>query len=132
MTNVPPYRVLSYSGKKPWLVYFHSPRCFHCYEMYPDFAIAGINLRNSVHLGKVNCVSERGLCQHEQITSYPSLRLYLPRSRHQQFSSVITLPVRDHETLLKQIKPHLNKYDASLFDDDLGIRGGVHMKHDEF
>ncbi|GBP03388.1 hypothetical protein EVAR_73942_1, partial [Eumeta japonica] len=27
---------------KPWLIYFHSPRCYRCYEMYADFAIAGM------------------------------------------------------------------------------------------
>ncbi|KAI8422500.1 hypothetical protein MSG28_006316 [Choristoneura fumiferana] len=97
------------SGKKPWLVYFHSPRCYRCYEMYADFAIAGILLNNAVNLGKVNCLNERGVCQHEHITSYPSLRLYLNRNRQQRFSSVISIQVQDYNSLLKHIKAHLTQ-----------------------
>ncbi|CAB3223857.1 unnamed protein product [Arctia plantaginis] len=116
------------SGKKPWLVYFHSPRCYKCYEMFSDFAIAGILLNNAVQLGKVNCLNERNLCQHEQIMSYPSLRLYLNRSPNQRFSSVITIQVKDHESMLQDIKPHLIKYDEHLL---AGFERG-YIKHDEF
>lgn len=119
------------SGIKPWLVYFHSPRCYRCYEMYADFAIAGILLNNAVQLGKVNCLNERGLCQHEHITSYPSLKLYLGRNSRQRFSSVVTLQVRDHKSILEEIEPHLRRYDASL----LATRDGAasnSIRHDEF
>ncbi|XP_047985377.1 dnaJ homolog subfamily C member 10-like [Leguminivora glycinivorella] len=114
------------SGKKPWLVYFHSPRCYRCYEMYADFAIAGILLNNAVNLGRVNCLNERGVCQHEHITSYPSLRLYLNRNTHQRFSSVTSIHVQDYASLLKHIKAHLMTYDETLL-------AGIDMKsrHDE-
>ncbi|XP_075974540.1 dnaJ homolog subfamily C member 10-like [Anticarsia gemmatalis] len=118
------------SGKKPWLVYFHSPRCYRCYEMFSDFAITGILLNNAVQLGKVNCVNERSLCQHEQIMSYPSLRLYLGRNQHQRFSSVVTIQVRDYETMMEEIKPHLMKYDKNLL---AGLdRKTFEIQHDEF
>lgn len=119
---------LNPSGKKPWLVYFHSPRCYRCYEMFSDFAIAGIMLNNAVHLGKVNCVNERSLCQHEQVMSYPSLKLYLSRNENQRFSSVINIQVRDYQSMLDEIKPHLMKHDQNLlagFDNRKNI-------HDEF
>ncbi|XP_049867946.1 dnaJ homolog subfamily C member 10-like [Pectinophora gossypiella] len=120
------------SGKKPWLVYFHSPRCFRCYEMYADFAIAGILLNNAVQLGKVNCMNERGLCQHEQITSYPSLRLYLGRNHQHRFSSVISIPVKEYTSMLEEIKPHLRKYDPHLLAEIDDIRVRSHGFHDEF
>ncbi|XP_059049621.1 dnaJ homolog subfamily C member 10-like [Achroia grisella] len=122
------------SDRKPWLVYFHSPRCYRCYEMYTDFAITGILLNNAVQLGKVNCITDRGLCQHEQITSYPSIKLYLGRSPRQQFSSVISFKVKDYTSLINEIQPHLVNYENILSGvDDLGIRGqAFHVKHDEF
>ncbi|CAH0581155.1 unnamed protein product [Chrysodeixis includens] len=120
-------------GKKPWLVYFHSPRCYSCYEKYSDFAVAGLLLNNAVQLGKVNCVNERNLCQHEQIMSYPSLKLYLNRNQHQRFSSVITIQVKDYESLLQEIKPLLKRYDESLLAGlDPSVRKSFDIKHDEF
>ncbi|KAM3959604.1 LOW QUALITY PROTEIN: dnaJ homolog subfamily C member 10-like [Aphomia sociella] len=121
--------------KKPWLVYFHSPRCYKCYEMYTDFAITGIFLNNAVQLGKVNCLTDRGLCQHEQITSYPSLKLYLGRNPQQRFSSVITIKIKDYSSLIQDVRTHLENYgdDVLTVGDDLGIRGqSFHVKHDEF
>ncbi|XP_053612319.1 uncharacterized protein LOC128676307 [Plodia interpunctella] len=119
------------SHKKPWLVYFHSPRCYRCYEMYADFAMAGIFLNNAVELGRVNCVSERSLCQHEQISSYPTLRLYTPRQRR-AFSSVVNIKLDDYNRILKQIKAHLAN-DDDVAGLDIGVRSqGFHVKHDEF
>ncbi|CAG4972301.1 unnamed protein product [Parnassius apollo] len=119
-------------NKKPWLVYFHSPRCYHCYEKYPDFAIAAIFLGNVVNFGKVNCITERNLCQHEHITSYPSLRLYLTRNLYQSYSSVISLKIRDYSGIINDIRPHLANYDTDLLAglDKIGL-GGMHFKHDE-
>ncbi|CAK1601248.1 unnamed protein product [Parnassius mnemosyne] len=119
-------------NKKPWLVYFHSPRCYHCYEKYPDFAIAAIFLGNVVNFGKVNCITERNLCQHEHITSYPSLRLYLTRNLYQSYSSVISLKIRDYSAIINDIRPHLANYDTDLLAglDKIGLEG-MHFKHDE-
>ncbi|CAH2239250.1 jg21888 [Pararge aegeria aegeria] len=94
-------------GKKPWLVYFHSPRCYHCYERYPDFAILSIHLSKSINFGKVNCLSDRSLCQHEHITSYPSIRLYLNRNQHNTASRVVALHPKEYTALLQEIRPHL-------------------------
>ncbi|KAL0831099.1 hypothetical protein ABMA28_001971 [Loxostege sticticalis] len=122
------------SGKKPWLVYFHSPRCYRCYEMFADFAITGMTLKKALNVGKVNCLTDRGLCQNEQITSYPSLRLYLNRNHRQTFSSVVNLQLKDHQQLVHDVRRHLGRYDQSLLDEvDLGVRSqGIHAKHDEF
>ncbi|RVE52633.1 hypothetical protein evm_002752 [Chilo suppressalis] len=122
------------SYRKPWLVYFHSPRCSHCYVHYADFSIAGIFLRKAVEVGKVNCISDRSLCQNEHITSYPSLRLYLPRNDYQTFSRVISVQLKDYNGLLEEIKEYLTHYDDSLLDRiDFGIRNQrFNIKHDEF
>ncbi|CAH2076087.1 unnamed protein product, partial [Iphiclides podalirius] len=119
-------------NKKPWLVYFHSPRCYHCFEKFPDFAIASIFLGNVVNFGRVNCITERSVCQNEHITSYPTLRLYLPRNHYQSHSSVVKLKIRDHSSIIDDIRPHLANYDQDLLAglDKIGVRG-VHFKHDE-
>lgn len=86
-----------------------------------------------MQLGKVNCVTERSLCQNEQIMSYPSLKLYLNRNQHQRFSSVITIQVRDYESMLEEIKPLIKRYDANLLAGlDPSIRKSFDIKHDEF
>ncbi|KAH9635519.1 hypothetical protein HF086_013046 [Spodoptera exigua] len=119
--------------RKPWLVYFHSPRCFACYEKYPTFAIAGYFLNNAVQMGRVNCISERGICQQEQIMSYPTLKLYLSRNQRQRFSTVINIPLKDYETVLKEVKYHLRRYDESLLAGiEQNVRKSIHINHDEF
>ncbi|KAF9409909.1 hypothetical protein HW555_010841 [Spodoptera exigua] len=119
--------------RKPWLVYFHSPRCFACYEKYPAFAIAGYFLNNAVQMGRVNCISERGICQQEQIMSYPTLKLYLSRNQRQRFSTVINIPLKDYETVLKEVKYHLRRYDESLLAGiEQNVRKSIHINHDEF
>ncbi|XP_068632587.1 dnaJ homolog subfamily C member 10-like [Battus philenor] len=118
-------------NKKPWLVYFHSPRCYHCYEKYPDFAIAAIYLGNVVNFGKVNCIMERNLCQHEHITSYPSLRLYLARNIHQRHSSVITLNIKNYSDIINDIRAHLASYDTDLLAGLDKISLELQFKHDE-
>ncbi|CAH0702556.1 unnamed protein product [Spodoptera exigua] len=119
--------------RKPWLVYFHSPRCFACYEKYPAFAIAGYFLNNAVHMGRVNCISERGICQQEQIMSYPTLKLYLSRNQRQRFSTVINIPLKDYETVLKEVKYHIRRYDESLLAGiEQNVRKSIHINHDEF
>ena len=90
-------------------------------------------LNNAVQLGKVNCVTERGVCQHEQIMSYPSLKLYLNRNQRQRFSSVITIQIRDYESMLQEIKPLLRGYDESLLAGiEPSVRKSFDIKHDEF
>ncbi|XP_041988396.1 dnaJ homolog subfamily C member 10-like [Aricia agestis] len=113
------------SNKKPWLVYFHSPRCYRCYEMFPEFATVSILLKDSMLYGKVNCVSERSLCHNENINSYPSLRLYLPR-RGSNMATVRSISVRDFENIIEDIKPHLARFDSNMLVDlDMAIRSHI-------
>ncbi|CAG9113691.1 unnamed protein product [Plutella xylostella] len=121
-------------GGRPWLVYFHSPRCRHCYEMYSDFAVAAALLENAVQAGKVNCLTERSLCQQEQIMSYPSIKLYLSAGEDHAFSSVISVPVTDYQGIIDVIRPHLVKYNENLLDgvDKWGLDPPTfHVKRDE-
>ncbi|XP_013142421.1 PREDICTED: dnaJ homolog subfamily C member 10-like [Papilio polytes] len=90
--------------KRPWLVYFQSPQCYHCLEKYPDFALASIFMGKVVNFGKVNCASERNLCQQEHITSQPTLRLYI---RSQQGYKSVSLDLDDYNTLMDEVRPYL-------------------------
>ncbi|CAH0714256.1 unnamed protein product, partial [Brenthis ino] len=117
-------------NKKPWLIYFHSPRCYRCYEMYPDFAIVANMLSNSMHFGKVNCMTERTLCQHEYINSYPSIRLYLNRNKQNTVSRVVPIQPKGYMELIKDIKPHLRGYDENILLDieSMGIKSHIRFR----
>ncbi|XP_013178456.1 PREDICTED: dnaJ homolog subfamily C member 10-like [Papilio xuthus] len=120
--------------KRPWLVYFHSPRCHHCYEKYPDFALASIFMGKVVNFGKVNCLSERNLCQQEHITSYPTLKLYLRNRHHGAGYRVLHLRIRDYKSIMDEVRPYLpNQYhDANLLGGLHGFAPQMfHFKHDE-
>ncbi|XP_038214452.1 dnaJ homolog subfamily C member 10-like [Zerene cesonia] len=106
------YRVTG--EQKPWIVYFHSPRCYRCYELYPDFAIIAHHLNNVVNFGKVNCLTERHVCQQEYINSYPSIRIYLNKNERQPYKAVVNLPVSEYSQLLSDLKPHLRDYNDDI------------------
>ncbi|XP_045534526.1 dnaJ homolog subfamily C member 10-like [Papilio machaon] len=118
--------------KRPWLVYFHSPRCYHCFEKYPDFALAAIFMGKVVNFGKVNCLNERNLCQQEHITSYPTLKMYL-RNQHQGYR-VSTLRIGDYKAIMDEVRPYLPNInrDANLLGGLHSFTPGMfHFKHDE-
>ncbi|XP_026500691.2 dnaJ homolog subfamily C member 10-like [Vanessa tameamea] len=115
------------STKKPWLIYFHSPRCYHCYVMYPDFVIAAFHLENSLQFGKVNCITERNICQHEHIQSYPTIKLYLNRDQHRA-TRVVTFQPKDYARLIEEIKPHLTRYNEIPGINNIEIKSHINFR----
>lgn len=101
---------------RPWMVYFHSPKCYHCYEMFPDFMIAAMSLKNSVNFGQLDCIAERSLCRTEQVTKYPTLKLYYKKHKRTTFDSV-TISVRYYLHIINDIKTYL-QYEDDLFSDN--------------
>ncbi|XP_045532106.1 dnaJ homolog subfamily C member 10-like [Pieris brassicae] len=101
-------------SEKPWVVYFHSPRCYKCYEMYTDFAIIAHQLSNVINFGKVNCITERQICQQEYINSYPSLHIYSNENERQPYRAVVNLEVSSYSQLWKDIRPHLKDYNDDI------------------
>ncbi|CAH2108033.1 unnamed protein product [Euphydryas editha] len=113
--------------KKPWLVYFHSPRCYHCYEMYPDFVITSYHLGNNLQYGKVNCITERSICQQEYISHYPTIKLYLNRDQHHS-STVIIFKPKHYKKLIEDIKPHLVRYGDDFGIKNIDIKSHIYFK----
>ncbi|XP_022128677.2 dnaJ homolog subfamily C member 10 [Pieris rapae] len=101
-------------SEKPWVVYFHSPRCYKCYEMYTDFAIVAHHLNNVINFGKVNCISERQICQQEYINSYPSMHIYLNENERQPYRAVVNLQVTTYSQLWNDLQPHLRDYNDDI------------------
>ncbi|XP_045447743.1 dnaJ homolog subfamily C member 10-like [Melitaea cinxia] len=113
--------------KKPWLVYFHSPRCYHCYEMFPDFVITAYHLGNDLQYGKVNCITERTICQQEHISHYPTIKLYLNRQQGRT-STVIILKPKHYKKLIEDIKPHLLRYNSDFGIKNIDIKSHINFK----
>ncbi|CAK1549454.1 unnamed protein product [Leptosia nina] len=100
--------------EKPWVVYFHSPRCYRCYEMYTDFAIVAHHLNNVINFGKVNCISEHAVCHQEYITSYPTMRIYLNKNERQPYRAVVNIPVSGYTQIWDDLQPHVKDYSEDI------------------
>lgn len=60
----------------PTVVEFYAPWCSHCQEFVAGFKRTALLLEDEVQFAAVNCERERRLCQHFQIGSYPTIRIY--------------------------------------------------------
>ena len=66
------------------LVNYHAPWCPWCRRLEPTWEAAGIKVhskypkgsRNRVVLAKVDCTRHLNLCTREQVTGYPTIRVY--------------------------------------------------------
>ncbi|XP_050674123.1 dnaJ homolog subfamily C member 10-like [Leptidea sinapis] len=103
------------SLRKPWVVYFHSPKCSKCYENYPDFAVMAHQLGHVVNFGKVNCITDRPICTEEYIYSYPSVRIYMNKNHQRGYTAVINVQITDYSRLLHELKPHLGDYNDEIY-----------------
>jgi protein disulfide-isomerase A6 len=67
-------------GDRPIFVKFFSPTCGHCRAMAEDFAEAAAAF-TEVDFGGVDCSIEVDFCTSQKIEGYPTLLLYLPKSK---------------------------------------------------
>ena len=83
-----------------------------------------------IQFGKVNCITERSLCQHEHINSYPAIKLYLNRNKQNTVSRVIPFQPKHYSELIRDIKPHLRGYNEDLFSDidSIDIKSHVNFR----
>ncbi|CAM1305631.1 DNAJC10 (predicted) [Pycnogonum litorale] len=65
-----------------WFINFYSPRCSHCHTLAPIWRKVARELEGVVRIGAVNCGEDWGLCQQENIHSYPYLMLYPQRVKY--------------------------------------------------
>jgi len=61
-----------------WFVKFYAPSCLHCRKLEPVWEdLAGERLEDeSVRYGRVNCQTEKDLCQKFSVQYYPTLLLF--------------------------------------------------------
>ena len=76
------------AGKAEWLIEFYAPWCPHCQHYKPEYAKIAARVSaltcdggaagpaHAVHIGAVNCVLQKGLCQSEGISSYPTVKVF--------------------------------------------------------
>ncbi|CAF4846822.1 unnamed protein product [Pieris macdunnoughi] len=101
-------------SEKPWVIYFHSSRCYKCSEMYLDFVIIAHRLNNVINFGKVNCMSECQICRQEYINSYPFIHIYLNKNERQPYRAVVNIEVTTYSELWKAIRLVSKNYNDDI------------------
>lgn len=61
-----------------WLVDFFAPWCGPCQQLAPEWRQLAKMMKGAsmVHVAQVDCTTQQGLCNQENVHSYPTIRLY--------------------------------------------------------
>ncbi|XP_005094049.1 protein disulfide-isomerase A5 [Aplysia californica] len=66
------------NDKQAALVMFYDPDCQYCNQAKPHFMKVAKTLQNKQRgFGSVDCTQEKGLCELEKVTGYPTFKLYV-------------------------------------------------------
>ena len=69
------------------LVEYYADWCGHCRQMAPAVIKAAENLQNLVKVGAVNEATAKKAMADASVTSFPTLKLYLPEVRHNPYTN---------------------------------------------
>jgi len=61
--------------KVPWFVKFYAPWCGHCKKLVPDWEQLALDLKDSVHVARVDATREKALAKNWSVEGYPTLKL---------------------------------------------------------
>jgi len=67
-------------SKDLWLVEFYAPWCGHCKALEPEWEEAATQLKGMARVAKVDATEEQALAGDHDVTGYPSIKVYKPKS----------------------------------------------------
>lgn len=90
-------QVLTAKYYLPWLVDFYAPWCGHCIHFEPDFITVAQRLEGRIRTGKIDCETYRSICRELEVTSYPTILLFLSPKEWLRIDS------QDPQEIIKQV-----------------------------
>ncbi|KZF25322.1 putative disulfide isomerase [Xylona heveae TC161] len=74
--NAESFQSLVTTTQDPWFVKFYAPWCHHCQAMAPTWAELGIQMKEKLNIGEVNCDEQSRLCKDAKISGFPTLLFF--------------------------------------------------------
>jgi protein disulfide-isomerase-like protein len=114
---------LSDTANPLWLLKFYAPWCGHCKSLSPILDTAAKQLVGKLSIGKIDCTSEKQLCQTHDIKGYPTLKYvrngeYYDYPLGRDLQSIVMFGNKMSKSPVRVVRDVGRLFDELLGDDD--------------